>query len=222
MDKPLASVIYDVKVCIDEIAPDDAEFIDSQDNEEMDKIIASKILDAMRYVEGNADVSLIAPDTTLTTAKSKTAIGTKYQVYTVELPSDFMRLCYARLSSWNQAVSETIEFTDREYAMLHDSRATGTPERPKVAICRGATTTLELYSAKTTNDTVSVGIIKEPKVGQDANGIPQITISDKLYQALVNYVAGLTLITYGNQRADDFINIALTMMGINAKSQDRQ
>ena len=62
MKKPKDDILNDVKICIDEIGLNDAEFIGTQDNAEMDTIISSKIMDALRYVQGNADWSLLEPD----------------------------------------------------------------------------------------------------------------------------------------------------------------
>ena len=62
MQKPVEKIVADVRRCIDEIALNDADFISGQDNTEMDAIIRSKVIDALRYVHGNADWSLIDSD----------------------------------------------------------------------------------------------------------------------------------------------------------------
>lgn len=55
MDIGVSDIVSEVKICIDEIGLNDAEFLGTQDNEEMDTIIKSKISEALRFVNGNAD-----------------------------------------------------------------------------------------------------------------------------------------------------------------------
>ena len=55
MDISVSDIVSEVKICIDEIGLNDAEFLGTQDNEEMDTIIKSKISEALRFVNGNAD-----------------------------------------------------------------------------------------------------------------------------------------------------------------------
>ena len=57
MDISVSDIVSEVKICIDEIGLNDAEFLGTQDNEEMDTIIKSKISEALRFVNGNADCS---------------------------------------------------------------------------------------------------------------------------------------------------------------------
>lgn len=62
MIKSVDDIVEEVKICIDEIGLNDSEMIGSQDNMEMSVIIRSKIIDALRYVNGNADLSMLTPD----------------------------------------------------------------------------------------------------------------------------------------------------------------
>ena len=99
MRKSVPEIIDAVKICIDEIGMNDADFEGGQDNMEMETIIRSKIIDALRFINGNADWSLIEPDTVLTEASEAVAINENL-VGIVRLPDNFMRLCYASFSSW--------------------------------------------------------------------------------------------------------------------------
>lgn len=209
MKKPKEDILNDVKICIDEIGLNDADFIGSQDNVEMDTIISSKIMDALRYVQGNADWSLLEPDLFI---DRETEGVTVYEgIGKIILPDNFMRLCYARFSSWPLFLSEPIYWNDKEYATLSDPYATGTWERPKIAMTMHKKRTLELYKAKDEKDEIEVGIIIEPVLTEEG----EVNISEKLYIALVYYIAGLTLLTYNDPHADDMINQALVLMGVN-------
>jgi hypothetical protein len=216
MNKLVADIIKDVKICIDEIALNDAEFVGEQDNSEMDIIIRSKIIDALRYVEGNADWSMLEPDAELTSPATGIYIDANL-VGHVSLPDEYMRLCYAKIDSWNRYLGDTdiIEWNDKEYATLSDEYATGTWERPKIAfVFSGLKRGFELYKARKSSDIISVGYISEPAVTQDGDGNDEVSISSKLYNALIYYISGLTLLTYKDGHADSMFNQALTLMGI--------
>lgn len=220
MKKRIVDIINDVRICIDEIALNDSEFVGLQDNAEMETIIRSKIIDALRYVHGNADWSFLEPDTTFSNTSEGVTITSL--VGKVELPDNFMRLCYARFRSWPLFLSEPIYWNDKEYATLSNPYATGTWERPKIAMTIHDGKVLELYCAKDGQDMVEVGIITEPIIETSEENeelVEQVYVSDKLERALIYYIAGLTLLTYNEQRADDFFNQAMVMMGVSGKSE---
>lgn len=204
MNKSVSVIVNDVKICIDEIGLNDAEFLGTQDNEEMDTIIKSKIGEAARFVNGNADWDLLEPDTVLRDGN----VGND-MVGRVSLPDNYLRICYARLSSWTMSLSDPILWDDKEYATLSDKYATGTWERPKLALTMRPGKTLELYSARDMSDEIEVGIVT------DQDTTDGVTISDKLYRALIYYISGLTLLTYRDQHADSMFNQALVLMGVN-------
>lgn len=66
MEISVSDIVSEVKICIDEIGLNDAEFLGTQDNEEMDTIIKSKISEALRFVNGNADWGLLEPNKIIT------------------------------------------------------------------------------------------------------------------------------------------------------------
>lgn len=221
MRKSVTEIIEAVKICIDEIGLNDAEFESGQDNVEMDTIIRSKIIDALRFINGNADWSLIEPDTVLTEASGLVAINENL-VGIVSLPDNFMRLCYARFSSWPLYLSseQIIYWNETEYATLSDPYATGTWERPKIAMVLTPSRTLQLYKAKTLKDTAVVGILTEPAITTDAAGKESFDISPKLLQALIYYISGLTLLTYKDQHADSMFNQAMVLAGITPSAHE--
>lgn len=204
MEMSVSDIVNDVKVCIDEIGLNDAEFLGTQDNEEMDTIIKSKISEALRFVNGNADWSLLEPNKVITTGTIDDDL-----VAHVSLPENCSRVCYARLSSWPLFISDPIYWNDKEYATLSDPYATGTWERPKLALTMRPGKTLELYKARTVSDSFEIGIVTNEDVTDS------LDISPKLKKALIYYISGLTLLTYRDQHADSMFNQALVLMGVN-------
>lgn len=200
--KSVDSIVADVKVCFDEIGLNDAEFLTGTDNSEMDTIITSKIGDALRFVGLHADVGYLEP--TVIDEENPTV---KDGMVDYELPDDFLRLIYARLSDWLFAVTEPIFYTEKEYATLKNPITTGYPDNPKVAIT--ADKHLELYTTKSSDVKLTFGYIGEAKPN-DNNEWP---IPDKLHRAIIYYIAGLTLLTYKDAHADALLNMAITIMG---------
>ena len=200
--KSVDSIVADVKVCFDEIGLNDAEFIAGSDNTEMNTIIESKIADALRFVNLNADVGYLEP-----TVVEDMSVTAENGVVDYTLPDDFLRLVYARLSDWLFAVTVPILYTEKEYATLKNPITTGYPDSPKVAIT--ANKHLELYTTKSNDAKLTFGYIGEAK----KNNEDKWPIPDKLYRGVVYYTAGLTLLTYKDAHADSLMNQAITMIG---------
>lgn len=214
MNAKVADIVTDVRIAMDEIGVNDADFIVGADDSEMDTIIKSKIVEAVRYVHGNADFSFLSPEKTYKSNDDKETVEMGVDtdnVGYISIPDKFLRLVYAKFDSWPVYLQTPIYWNDPEYATLSDEYATGTYERPKIAEIYNNENKreLQLYKAKDGKDTFSVGVLLEPEISNDT-----IFISDKLYNAVVYYTTGLVLLTYNEQRADNFFNLALTHMGI--------
>lgn len=223
----VSDLIEAVKVCIDEIGVNESEMIGGEDNADMRTIIQSKIVDGMNYVKGNADWALLEPDKYLDDTQAYSVDENK--VVRLTLPNDFLRLCYARLSSWPVSLSDPTYWDDAEYALLQDTYSSGTHERPKLAMSIGKDgRQLEFYKAKDVervesvdesgNKTTVYSTTDVPDVGYIQKftnaGVGSLDIPDKLERALVYYVAGLTLLTYRDEHADALFNQAKVIMGI--------
>jgi len=199
-----SDIVKAVEICMDEIGTNDAEFDSGQDDTERATIIASKIPEALRFVVAHADMTLLDPDTVLTTA---TVTGSVVKKATVVLPDNFLRLVYAKYPSWmmSQGEEDLVEWRDTEYPMLIDAYVGGTKERPRIAIVWGGTDNeskmLELYPA-VNSETPIVGIMTEPEEKQvtDASGTENgWEIAERCYRAVIYYIAGLTYVTYADQ-----------------------
>lgn len=214
-------LVRKVRITIDEIALNDAEFSGIQDNSEMEAIIREKILEAVRYVHEKAAPEYLEPDTVLTEGNGEGMTVDEHLVGRLILPDNLLRVCYARFLSWPLRATEYILLGDKEYAMLQDCYTTGTWERPKVALLRVPKWTLELYSARTADDRWEVGLVTLPEIEKDdRNSV--IRISELLLPSLVYYLSGLTLLTYDEQRADNMFNMALALMGVSAQQPSVQ
>ena len=196
------SIIADVKVCFDEIGLNEAEFLDGTDNSEMNVIVESKIIDALRFVNLHADAGYLEP-----TVIEDASVSAENGVVDYPLPEDFLRMLYAKLSDWLHVVTEPILYTEKEYATLKNPITTGYPDNPKVAIT--ANKHLELYTTKSSDAKLTFGYIGEAK----KNNEDKWPIPDKLYRGVVYYTAGLTLLTYKDAHADSLLNQAITIIG---------
>lgn len=212
MKRSAEEIVHDVRVCMDEIGLNDSEFMEGSDNTALDTIIRSKIVEALRFVNGNADLELLSTDREMNgTVSGLPATG---GMVSVELPTNFMRLCYARLDEWPMAMSDYVLFTDKEYAPLKDKYATGTWERPRLALARkSGKKMLELYSSKGSESGYSIGILTEPA---ETDG--GYEVKDKLSAAFVYYLTGLVLLTLKDEHADAMFNQALNIMGISPQA----
>ena len=199
--KSVDNIVTDVKVCFDEIGLNDSEFLTDTDNTEMNAIIESKIIDALRFVNLHADAGYLEP--TVIDANVTAENG----VVDYPLPEDFLRMLYAKLSDWLHVVTVPIFYTEKEYATLKNPITTGYPDNPKVAIT--ANKHLELYTTKSSDAKLTFGYIGEAK----PNNNNEWPIPEKVYRGVVYYIAGLTLLTYKDAHADALMNQAMMMIG---------
>ena len=209
----VTTIVDDVKKCIDDIGVNDADFIAGADNADMATIIESKIGDALRFVNLHADVGYLEP-TVVTANGSDLAVANGVVDYI--LPKDFLRMVYAKLSDWLFAVTEPIYYTEKEYAALKNPITTGYPDNPKVAIT--ADKHLELYTTKSSEVSLTFGYIGETVQISEGENIGEWPIPNKLYRAVIYYIAGLTLLTYKDAHADALLNMAITIMGAKTNS----
>lgn len=202
------TIVGDVKVCFDEIGVNDADLLAGADNVDMATIIESKIGDALRFVNLNADVGYLEP-TELT--KEGNDITVTNGVVDYILPKDFLRMVYAKLNDWLFAVTEPIYYTEKEYAALKNPITTGYPDNPKAAIT--ADKHLELYTTKSSEVSLTFGYIGETVQISEGENTVKWPIPNKLYRAVIYYIAGLTLLTYKDTHADALLNMAMAIMG---------
>lgn len=199
MQKSNAEIVKDVRLCMDESAENVSELIGSTDNEELDKIIESKLAEAYRWVNVSADDLLLEPEN-----KTESVITDNKGVARLNVPYTILRVLGIKLPSWSRYVSTYIRATDKAYAELSNPITTGTKDNPKVAILNngdGYGYTFELYGGSGT-ETATYLYIDDWK--DDNNDI-----SDKVYDAMVTYCAGLTFKTFKDAHGDVLMNQAI-------------
>jgi hypothetical protein len=256
MKKAVSAIIKDVRIAIDEIALNDADFAGGEDNQELDSIICSKIKEAVDFVHGNAAYSIIDISDNSSTegsgtegsgksntedsgkssdggsVKCKEATSTERAdfVYVIQKPTDFHRFLYGMMDCWGELVLETIDVGTEDYALALDPVVGATPNRPAIAydglnfmFIKGAGKGTGKGTDKGTDkdeDTASLYYL--PICGYDHttdSTTEEITINNSLYTALIYQLAGLTLLTLGEQSADNMFNLAMTHMGINGRKE---
>ena len=203
----IANIVEKVRVKLDEIGLNESEMMDAvSDNTNLDSVIKSCVNDAYRLVAMNADVSLLegVHGETLTLSIGEDLVGR------VQLPSDFLRLVNARLSSWSSSYSKLISEDEALYRMQSNKWVCATPNCPVAAIVHRKTgKVLELFKAAKSSDTLSVLTYIPAYPGNDAS----VSLSDLTVEAFIYYVAGLTLTTFREEAANDFFKVAQSLLG---------
>ena len=227
MKKAVSAIIKDVRTAIDEIALNDADFAEGEDNQELDSIICSKIKEAVDFVHGNASYDLINikdAETVISviySGEKGSTIGMTEEdgkVFLVNKPGDMLRFLSGTMSCWGEIILETTDAGTEDYVLAHNPVVGATPFRPAIAY---GGTVFKFLRATSATDKVTLKYI--PVCGYDHTAdnstTKEITINNSLYTALIYQLAGLTLLTLGEQRADDMFNLAMTHMGINGRKE---
>lgn len=212
----LESIVSDVRVCIDENASNESEFLSGSDDKELDTIIKSKVEDAIRYALRNANLSFLEP--TVNDYKANiVGDGVKYARITLE--ETFLRFVSVKSEGWAHHVSEPILSTDRAYATLKNPITTGHLDNPKAAIMLdGEKKLLELYGMPQKNDDnqivkVTLSYISDVHIGDpDSEGKIYCDIPNKVYRGVIYYIAGATLQAFKDAHGDVLISQAAQMI----------
>ena len=107
--------------------------------------------------------------------------------------------------------------------MQQDEYARGSWDRPVTAVAyHGGVRYLELYSAKSSDDTVSISCIKKPVVSDVAtllsNQDTDVSVPSRLEGAFIYQVAGLAMVAFRESVAQSLFSIARRYMGIDTES----
>lgn len=222
----VSTIVTDVRTIIDEIQLNEALLIGGTDEGDIDTIIKSKIVEAVRQVLLNARAdSLRGAETIIdTNTISERTIGGKRVVVASTSVSDLLRFMYATAESWAQIVTEPITYLDAEYASLSDRYATGDASRPKVGIRpQGQGYEITLYSLSNNQEQSTIAYIAEPKLIEgkvDPETIQlHISLLETLYRPCLYQISGLTLLTLRDAHADSMFNQARLLLGVNEGQQ---
>lgn len=205
----VSDIIKKVRITIDENGTETAYLNGVPENMELNEIIRSKILDAVRIVEMAAPAHLLGSGDTFAESigwVNKKGLGDGY----IPLPDDFMRLVSFQMSDWSYPVTGTQILSDEDslYALLKsDYRGSfGTPKKPAAAIVKYPIgLVLEFFSS---NDGGNAAVkraryIPIPKFSTDES---TVSICEKCEQSIIYYCAYLTLLSRGDsQNAAGFL-----------------
>lgn len=213
----VADLVKEVRVTLDENRVE-TEYIQSDtDNMDLDEIIRSKIVDAVRAVSMSAPLHLldaepmIIPDA----AQYSQTDGSGYVV----LPPDFFRLILFKMRSWRVPVYVAVDDTSDVANQQKSLFTRGTPLRPICVLSRdiAGNRTLEYYSVGYTNNgeynrrdhrLERALYLRYPEIVVE-NEEEHIDFGKKLREAIINYCAALTLVSRGNaQAAESFFNLS--------------
>lgn len=186
----------DVKVCLDENVSSQTLLGDNDENQlQLEEIIASKLLEAVEKVHQEAPYYMLDNAHHFNTGAS---INWKtLESGEILLPDDFMRLVVFQMSDWERPVYKVLTPDDPEYAKCSSryKALRGTVQRPVCALAmRNDGRVLEFYSCNSTGATITRAVyVPYPEI--DAYG--GVDIAERCYNAVVNTIAGLTLVTCG-------------------------
>lgn len=196
-----------VRAKIDELGPNDSDMIDlDKDNKELDTMIRNAVTDALRYLlmHVNGDMIEGVP------CKADVTVDDN-GVGTVRVPDDCLRVLNIRLKSWKSGAPDIVSENSSVYSMQHDKYSRGIPERPVVAMVKKQDGRyLELYSTDDKNDELSsFSYLRIPQIEKSPIGDEIVDVPSVLENALVYYVAGLTVMGYKDfELGEHFISLA--------------
>ena len=227
MNRSVDSIITDVRTCINENADNEADMMMvTVDDSELDHLIRSKIAEAIDFVHGNADVSLLAGDTISYSTDSDAVVKSDGSV-DVELSEEsgnVLRVVGAKLGTWTAMVRDVVSGLDtHRCAMITAAHAGANHQRP-AAIRRydSGKYILSLYrSGSESKDSVTVAYLRHADMPEgDASGT--VAVDKNLYTAIVNYCAALVYTTLGQtDRVKEMAELATVEMGINSGEQNQ-
>lgn len=209
-------IVQDVRMCMDEAAENEAEFLLSTDQEEMDALIRSKLVDAYRSIHMAANPLLLTP-----VIEEKEVTSDARGVVRVDIPNTYARILGVALDGWSRYVSEFVGHMDASYAELKNPITTGTKDNPRAALlAKQDCKVLELYSTdKETPTTCTLETIPDwgynTEVVEATEGESEkvlYKISRKVYRAFVHYAAGLVFQTYKDAHGDALMQLGLAMV----------
>lgn len=221
MEKLIADITDDVRLALNEVfATDDV--IESDADVVIEEIVGRKVKEAVDFVHGNSDASLVDykdeeikcvvlnADTADTEAEKKNGRITD-GVYLIHKPNDYMRFLQGGMSCWSEFVTEPVTAGDSDYARVQDKYSGATRHRPAITWDGRQ---FRYFKGIGDKDTATLFYFPYCEVKED-----KVFINRPLYPSLVYHLSGLVLLGMKDERADDMFNMALTLMGVATKGQ---
>lgn len=221
MNIDVTDIIAQVKTVIDEIAANDAEWVETQDNTEMESIIVQKIPEAVDFVHRTAKYELLAGDVI------RTAEGTADSTRpTLTVTGGILRFISALCDSWPWEVTKLYTKDEDEYAASLDEYCGASVDRPAVLM---KSPTKFMFVEAYEGDDISMEYIakaekKTPDVTDGEASGTVVTgdyyeIDGFMVTAVIYYIAGLVCMTYNEERADTMFGQAMAWMGVEVNTK---
>lgn len=211
----VSEIVTRVRAAIDELTQGNDDFLHStEDSQNLTKIIIDKIGYALQHVIENAPLEKLDSDSFEKLSAEELAANFSIDgnmIAKVKLPSNVLRIVEARLSSWSQfPVPESDK--SQVYLMQQDKYARGSWDRPvTIMTWHGADRFLEMYCAKTTQDTLELVFIRKPQpvtIAENASTDTDVEVPSQLYASFIYQVAGLTMVAFREEVAGQLFAIA--------------
>lgn len=212
-----------VRLTLDEVLSNESENFEGEDDTQLDNVISSKAVEALRFVHGNAESSLLESAEYTDSFESLDMVergGKSFTPVRLYLGGKFLRLVKVECSEWSRSVTSHLSFDDVEYSKQKNYLTIATPERPLVFLGRHLDSVgedeqgycVELYSVRNPQDaTYRVGYLNEPELND------KLKACDKLVDAFIYYLSGLVLLVLNDAHADDCFNMSNVLMGVTAQ-----
>ena len=201
----LQNIISDARKVIDEIAANESDMVLGSDDSELDAILSLKAVEAVDFVHRHADVSLMALDT----AKVAAAASGVCDV------SDMLRFLIANDTSWAHPVVGLIEEGSPAHSVALDAYIGASAERP-CAVLGVAADGSASKRVVTLLPSGASGFVRFVPRAVVTGG--SALVDSNLYSQVINYLAGIALLSLGDSRANDLIELAYSQLGISQKS----
>lgn len=131
---------------------------------------------------------------------------------TLTLPSDFLRIARLRRDGWHKSITTPISEDSDDYLMLRDETATASLNRPIAVYIAGVSPYLELWDGVIHKETTDAHFSYVTSDLATIKSGVNFTDDSQLGQAVIYYAAYLTLLAYGDSRAQGMLEVAILMM----------
>lgn len=178
------------------------------ETEYADRIIRSRMCDALRWVLERCSGSLLVGGSCGSVVTE--AVSPSGGV--VNLPSGFLRLIRVRAGTWQKSVCVAVSDDSAEYLMQSDAVARADYTRPVAAFVCTTPPRLELFPHPSSGESVELTYAVVPAVEEGDTsdvGVPQ-----KAEGAYIYFLAYLVALAWGDARAEGFLSTAIMLGGV--------
>lgn len=207
----VSDLIRDVKIILNENIQNDPILAVDLNQIELEELINGRIVDAVRSIHEAAPSEMLDDGLDITgtvVTYGGTGAGDHDGTGYVPLPDDFMRLVIFKLATWKRPVVMAISDTDPRYPM-QKSRFLGVrggTDKPVCAITTGIDGKILEFFSVAPGSIVTVEKAKYlplPKIENET-----ILVCNKLYTSIIYECAALVSLTFKDEIAKSFFEIA--------------